>query len=411
MTESTVVEQPGAPGAQTQVEAPPETETEQVNGVGVVRLMDTTIPLGRFPRPEDLVGERLDKDLLAQVDAVGGLLQPVIVTTTGKEDPDGPISNDRIADGRRRLQALWALNARDSGKAGADRWGSVPARLVVVPEEGADISTTLLTLVAHSTRRDNDAVTYAAVFKLVQAGNDEKRIAQQTGLSRQTIQRIQRLKRLIPELLAAMHEGRISGWVATKCSALSAADQKFLYDEKLVKTGSLTTAMIDVLRRAQRKAATDTTLEDVDKAIQEQDEAGPPASDDSTAYRDLAARVTELEEENAALRTESEARLARIEEVRAEGERVADELRAQVAARDERITALREDLVKTQTALDENKPADVTTLEAQYESALLDAERLERKNKLLQNEVARARKQTLPYPELAKVKIEDEDAA
>lgn len=407
MSDTAVIEQTGVEDAPPP-EAPPAPPTEGEpqapeaptgERTDVVELHDTVLPLGRFPTPDHLVGERVDQELVDSIASVGGLLQPVVVAVAPDADPDAVVTNDRIVAGRRRLQALWRLHERDAVN-GQSKWGSVPTRYVVVRAEGVDLSATLLSLVDHATRRDNDAMTYAAVFKLTQTeGYDAKTLRDRTAMSLQTIQRIQRLSKLIPEFQKAMFEGKISGWVASKLSAFTPEEQTTLY-ERFEKNGKLVTKELDDIRRAQRESASGDAIDEAIKRVDTDD--APPAPEDSSAYQDLVAerdalkaQVEDLTGTVEALRTESEARLERIEAVRADGDRVIGELRATIET--------------LQTERDASKPADVTTLEAQYESAVLDCERYERTVKLLKNDLARARKQSLPYPDLAKERLPDDE--
>ena len=406
MSDTAVIE-PGAPpegeGGQTPPEAPPTTEAPSDK---VLDLLSVSLPLARFPRPEDLVGERVDDALVGSIEQTGGLMQPIVVAAPKDADLTTPISNDRIIAGRRRLQALWRLHERDAQN-GDSRWHNVPVRIVVAEGEGVDVNATLLSLVDHAVRRDNDAMTYAAVFKLTQQdGYDQKKLKDATGMSLQTIQRIQRLSKLIDAFQKAMFEGKISGWVASKLSAFTQEEQVTLY-EKFEREGKLTTAMLDDIRRAQRADASGATIDEVIEKV-EQGGQEPPAPEESLPFKALQARVAELEAENTALRAESEARLVRIEEARAEGERVAGELRSAVDERNRKIEDLQRALNAAEAEHEANDPAEVVTIKAQYESALLDIERLERTVKLRENDVARARKQTLPHPDLAKVRDDDD---
>lgn len=370
----------------TLVEAP----TQGSLGVANVQsLVEAKIDLANLPPSETLVGEGPIEELVEAIEAVGGLLEPIVLEAqesenTSEDNIDGLfLDPSRLIAGRRRIKALRELYRRaDDALLAArteeadedtiarlttdrDQWAKVPATIVISPEGVSN--STLLQILSHSTRRDNEPVTHAAIKRLQAAGYDDKAIMQATGLKPQTFKRYLLMDRLVPNLLRALYEGLYAPWVAFKCSSLSAELQEGLY-QKLVKDGKLTSDDVNAVKHVLKdEAAADLPVDQIMAKGDEEREQMREGGDDLREALKLAhLRIAELE------------------------------------TRLENLTSS-----ESETEREPSAQIDTSLLDAQLERVGAELEDRDVTIKRLENEVEtwkarhQKRKAKLPYPELA----------
>jgi ParB/RepB/Spo0J family partition protein len=172
---------------------------------------DTMIPLDALP----LVYEAPPKGLVDSVRQFG-VLQPIIVQvdmTSALLERPGPCFY--IIAGRRRTAA--------ARKAGLER---IPARILT--NSAGDINPDTILLIENAERGPNVAAEARAVEALIAQGNDPKAISRATGMKIATVRKRMALKRLAPELFAALEAGRISPGAAEAAARLTMGEQTAL---------------------------------------------------------------------------------------------------------------------------------------------------------------------------------------
>jgi hypothetical protein len=265
----TTTESPALPVDAATTESPPEVGPH-------VEYEMTNVPLDLFPPNEALTGEQPIGDLVAQIRAFGGLMEPVVYEQpahlrgllTHNMDFSDPV---RLTSGTRRIKALRILLAETKSEMVGVEHGSpqmaalmldhehyfwVPTRIMFTNKTRALVAQ----LVAHATRRENLARTLATVEALEAQGMDDRAIAKESGLKVGQIKGIRNLQRLIPPIREAFDNGTISTFAAIRSCRLPASVQKDLA-VILEEEGRLTYAQIEEAKRATRGQATQSVTD------------------------------------------------------------------------------------------------------------------------------------------------------
>lgn len=139
-----------------------------------------------------------------------GILQSIAVRDRGARRYE-------VVEGARRV-----LACREIGI------GSIHA--LVYPAQTPRRVIAAMTLSANNLRRSNPLRELEAIERLVEDGADETSISRELHIPRQTLQARMRLSRLVPELRAALGNGRIGAAVADLASRLDVARQNQLVE-------------------------------------------------------------------------------------------------------------------------------------------------------------------------------------
>lgn len=166
---------------------------------------------------------------LAKAVAEKGVIVPVVLGVEKNAAGVYP-----ILDGRRRILA--------SIKAGKD---DVPA---VFLAGGAEI-----TLMLHSTRRNNPVSELKAVQALMQQGMSEGQIAQAGYMPVQRIRKLAKLNRLEPEIAARVEKGEVSPTVAFEIAAYLPKETQ----RKMAAEEKITAMVVKEYRSAGKKEQDD----------------------------------------------------------------------------------------------------------------------------------------------------------
>lgn len=153
----------------------------------------------------------------------------------------------------------WSLAYGNRRLASAIAAGMVEGEFDVVGDADA-IQVAQLRLAENANRSANPSVELRAIETLLAAGKTVRDIAHETGMSVPVIRKRMRLAKLIPELMAALDDQRITPNTAIEAATLPAAKQHEAAD--LLRTqGKLTQGMVRELR-AVRKAGSLASIAD-----------------------------------------------------------------------------------------------------------------------------------------------------
>jgi putative intracellular protease/amidase len=162
-----------------------------------------------------------------------------------------------VVEGRRRCKAIAGL----ATAGGSPAQPCVDALIVAGEHTGRREVRGGLTLALHATRTASPASELQAIETILAAAGGESEtvtiteIADQTGMSLQTVRRRLRLRTLTPALRAAFAEGQITTSVAEAAARLPEARQQAL--ERQLETGSrVSLAAVREAAREQTAAAT-----------------------------------------------------------------------------------------------------------------------------------------------------------
>lgn len=176
------------------------------------------LALSELPPDAELVGPDPERSLVESISALG-ILEPIKVDLT-----DGGTTLWRVIDGVRRIKA--------ARRAGLE---TIPALIRVRDiTNWHDLHTVppVLSLTLNSQRSANPAAELAAIERLMEqsSGVPEGRlpsiIAAATGMPIPRVKERLKLRRLVPELRAALAEGRLPGAIAKEASSLPEAAQR-----------------------------------------------------------------------------------------------------------------------------------------------------------------------------------------
>lgn len=171
--------------------------------------------------PDTWFVARPTDDLLRSVKAVG-VLQPICVSPM----PMGSLLKWHVHGGTRRIQA-----ARAAGH------HQVPALVVEQDDPAARSDAVLVAL--NATARPNPVAEYEAIAAMMEQGATPKQIARDAAIPYATVVRRLRLQDLVPELLAALRDGRLAYGVAERITRLGVRAQLRLVG-RLNENGKLT---------------------------------------------------------------------------------------------------------------------------------------------------------------------------
>jgi ParB/RepB/Spo0J family partition protein len=236
--------------------------------------------------PIDVLQDEVVPDAPKQlVDSIRhfGLLQPLLIRQTNRmvHTEDGrelPGIEYALVDGRRRLSACRALAIN-----------LIPVLIAETDLAVADVAT----LATNALRTANPIAEYDAIDRLIRKGATVKDISGATGMSQQTIKARQRLFSLLPTLLDAFREGKITVSVAEAAAKLPKAIQQDLAVAQFA-TGKLTMTDIHDARTVRMQQAMGQ-MEQLDLTVKDADESqvipDPPEFDQANRLSALADEI------------------------------------------------------------------------------------------------------------------------
>jgi ParB/RepB/Spo0J family partition protein len=277
-------------------------EREAALDAAQVNFLPAQRPVGRLTRVRaDLIDvpestPAADSDMVESIRALG-VIQPVAIRVYPVGAPGYPNRCEIIA-GRRRV-----LAAREAG---------VTMIPVIVYE--ADVPAHVIaamTLTENYMRRANPLAELEAIERLVAEGASEADIAEQIGISRQTLTARMRLGRLIPELRDLLANQMMGAAVADLAARLDVRRQRDLY--------RLWTVRNETNSPGVRARITANDVRSMREAVRQEVTASLPDSMFSTPTRPtvlLEDRIAELTQQIANLQADArEADLAAMNEI------------------------------------------------------------------------------------------------
>jgi ParB/RepB/Spo0J family partition protein len=164
-----------------------------------------------------------------------GFYQPILVRPTGrKKQPYALIA------GRRRLKAARQL--------GIDQ---IPAMI----EERESVNSDIAALAENFQRSENVIGDAKIVWRLLDDGIDEKKIASSSGLKLVQVRALRDMRKLRPELIEAIENGQMRPWSARMAARLPDAAQQRLIDI-LEENGQVTSDDVVNVRKVRQGQAT-----------------------------------------------------------------------------------------------------------------------------------------------------------
>lgn len=264
-----------------------QTQSAQSSPATADRLAESfetgRVAINRFPPDDALKGEKPISDLVQKIIEFGDLRTPVeyVLDPALKGVPfeellfDDPNSltagNRRIRASREalriiaeKIESLHRAIDESTSEALTESLNQALADYQTRYTNISQVRTTImwgessvrpLAIISdHSTRRENDARTLAAVEDLLKREWDVPTIARHTGLKTGQVKRILRLTRLIPALRYLFDKGLITNHVAHRSARLSAAQQEGLW-ALYQENERLTTDDVRNARNVSRTAA------------------------------------------------------------------------------------------------------------------------------------------------------------
>lgn len=167
-----------------------------------------------------------------------GVIEPIILKDLGGRLP--PKQRYKVITGRRRIMAARLTGCKE-----------IPARIFPAAWEDDAI----LMLILHDQRRENPLTDLQAVEELLERGSSEREICLQTNIPQSKLTRILTLRNLIPEMRAAVNEGKLKPSVAVLVARLTKALQQELL-AVLRETGRIKVKDIRDVQQTKRSEAT-----------------------------------------------------------------------------------------------------------------------------------------------------------
>jgi len=191
---------------------------------------ETRIALSKLPSDEELGPVEPDANFCRSVEEIG-VYNPICL----KRAKHGY----RVVEGKRRVMA-----ARLAGQK------MIPAR--IFPEDWADADVVQITL--HENRKPNPISELEAFEAATGRGLTVNDIKYKTGMTQQKVRVLTQLQNLIPELRAAMSDGRLKPSVAYLVAKMPKSDQRKLLPV-LRQEGRLKVKDVKEVQVARRDAA------------------------------------------------------------------------------------------------------------------------------------------------------------
>jgi ParB-like chromosome segregation protein Spo0J len=173
-----------------------------------------------------------------------------------------------VVDGRRRLRAL-LLNGQNVAE-------------VVVNNTIEDTSGA--SLVSNYIRSENVIQAAREVWNRMDDGETEKEIAEEEGINIAQIRALRDMRKLLPELIAAVENGQMKSWAA-RMAARHPEDVQRQLVERLQANGKVTADDVKEVRSVKRKGAVSEVgdlFEDLPELDDEYNSTGDDLTDDDT---------------------------------------------------------------------------------------------------------------------------------